>query len=241
MIRFAEGFQRQRGNIFGFGGAEETSLSLSTMDQAKLEKAPVNNLDAERAVASINHETKKIRGKKELKSASRSHVIAKSLSLTEGKVANKNIRQMEKKKVLPSIVDAWEKRQEGLSKDELSAKETQNRAVDQRRNADLEKLKAMGGPFSSSAEVKLFATSDLPEREKVARLYLEVRLARDSCVSFPKNYDIFRLKRNYKNLDSVSYCDNFVVFFDKITFRNNVTMEDFDSALNALNWVNWTI
>ena len=51
---------------------------------------------------------------------------------------------MEKKKVLPSIVDAWEKRQEGLSKDELSAKETQNRAVDQRRNADLEKLKAMG-------------------------------------------------------------------------------------------------
>ena len=104
----------------------------------------------------------------------------------------------------------------------------------QRRNADLEKLKAMGGPFSSSAEVKVFATSDLPEKEKVARLYLEVRLARDSCVSFPKNSDIFRLKRNYKNLDSASYCDNLVVFFDKITFRNSVTMEDFDSALNAL-------
>ena len=142
---------------------------------------------------------------------------------------------MEKKKVLPSIVDAWEKRQEGLKKDELSAKETQNRAIDQRRNADLEKLKALGGPFSSSAEVRLFATSDLSEDQKVARLYLEVRLARDSCVSFPKNSDIFRLKRNYRNLDSASYCNNLVVFFDKITFRNSVTMEDFDSALNALH------
>ena len=142
MIRFAEGFQRQRGDIFGFGDVEETSLSLSTMYQAKLERVPVNNLDAERAVASINHETKKICGKKELKSASCSHVIAKSLSLTKGKVANKNICQMEKKKVLPSIVDAWEKQQEGLSKDELSAKETQNRAVDQRRNADLDKVKS---------------------------------------------------------------------------------------------------
>ena len=93
----------------------------------------------------------------------------------------------------------------------------------------------MGGPFSSSAQVKLFTTSDLLENKKVARLYLEVRLARDSCVSFPKNSDIFRLKRNYRNLDSALYCDNLVVFFDKITFRNNVTMEDFDSALNALN------
>ena len=144
-------------------------------------------------------------------------------------------KKNEYKKLLPSSDDAWEKQGGGLNKNEFPAKETQNRAVDQRRNADLEKLKAMGGPFSSSAEVKLFATSDLPEKEKVARLYLEVRLARDSCVSFPKNSDIFRLKRNYKNLDSVSYCDNFVVFFDKITFRNSVTMEDFDSALNALH------
>ena len=35
---------------------------------------------------------KKIRGKKELNSASRSHVLAKSLSLIEGKAANKIIR-----------------------------------------------------------------------------------------------------------------------------------------------------
>ena len=35
---------------------------------------------------------KKIRGKKELNSTSNSHVLAKYLSLIEGKAANKNIR-----------------------------------------------------------------------------------------------------------------------------------------------------
>ena len=39
---------------------------------------------------------KKICGKKELNSTSNSHVLAKSLSLIEGKAANKNICQMEK-------------------------------------------------------------------------------------------------------------------------------------------------
>ena len=74
----------------------------------------------------------------------------------------------------------------GLNKDEFPAKETQNRAANQRRTADLQKLKAMGSPFSSSAQVKLFTTSDLLENKKVARLYLEVRLAMDLCMSFSK-------------------------------------------------------
>ena len=101
----------------------------------------------------------------------------------------------------------------GLNKNEFPAKETQNRAVDQRRTANLQKLKTMGGPFGSSAQVKLFTTSDLLENKKVARLYPEVRFAMDLCMSFPKNSGIFRLKRNYRNLDSASYCDNQVVFF----------------------------
>ena len=109
---------------------------------------------------------------------------------------------MENKKLLPSSDDAWEKQGGGgLNKNEFPAKETQNRAVDQRRTANLQKLKTMGGPFSSSAQVKLFTTSDLFENKKVARLYLEVRFAMNLCMSFPKKSGIFRLKRNYRNLD----------------------------------------
>ena len=76
------------------------------------------------------------------------------------------------------------------------------------------------------------AVSGIP---KVDRLYLEVRYARDSCVSFQKSSDIFRLLKNYRKLDSKSYCDNLIIYFDKITFRNCVEMSDFESALEALD------
>ena len=77
---------------------------------------------------------------------------------------------MERKKVVPSIVEAWEATQQQLSKDGLLEKETQSRATDKRRNADLVKLKAFDGPFSSLAEVRVFAASYLPEEKKVDRL-----------------------------------------------------------------------
>ena len=104
--------------------------------------------------------------------ASTMHVIAKSADMIEGKVISKEIREMERKKVVPSIVEAWEATQKQLSKDGLSEKETQSRATDKRRNADLIKLKAFDGPFGSSAEVRVFAASDLPEEKKVDRLYI---------------------------------------------------------------------
>ena len=231
---FAEGWKRQKGEVFGFGGSQETSLSISTMDEQKLNSAPINNLDAERSVASINYEIKG-RGAPNLPTASTMHVIAQSSELIEGKVISKEIREMERKKVVPAIVKAWEATQEQLSKDGLSEKETQSRATDKRRNADLIKLKAYNGPFGSSAEVRAFAATDMPEEKKKDRLYLEVRYARDSCVSFPKNSDIFRLLKNYKKLDSKSYCDNLIIYFDKVTFRNCVDMRDFESALEDLD------
>ena len=232
--KLAEGWKRQKGEIFGFGDSQETSRSLSTMNEEKLTLAPINNLDAERQVGSINLELKG-RGAKHLQTASSLHVIAKSTHLTEGKVIDKSLREMERKRVVPSIVEAWEAKQEELSKDGLSEKETQSRATDKRRNADLVKLKAFNGPFSSAAEVRAFTASDLPEGKKVERLYIEVRYARDTCVSFPKNSDIFRLLKDYKKLDSKSYGDNLVIYFDKITFRNNVEMSDFENALAELD------
>ena len=56
LTALAEAFQRQKGEIFGFGSYNENSHSLSTMDQDKLEGAPVHNLDAERSVGIINYQ-----------------------------------------------------------------------------------------------------------------------------------------------------------------------------------------
>ena len=203
------------------------------MDPKKLVNAPINNLDAERSVGAINYELK-IRGAKNLGTASTSHVIGKSLSLIAGKKVEKKFRQLDAQKVLPSIVDAWKEKQDRLSEEGLSSKEAQNRTVDQRRNADLVKLKQLGGPFSSSEEVRSFVSSPIDEDKKVARLYLEVRYARDSCVSFPKNSAIFRLKKDYKNLDSKTYSGNLMVFLDKVSFRNSIEMGDFTAALDQL-------
>ena len=58
--RLADGFKNQKGNIFGFANqyAKESQYSLSKMDQAKLEKAPIHNLSAERSVGFLNYELK---------------------------------------------------------------------------------------------------------------------------------------------------------------------------------------
>ena len=50
LSRLAHGFQRQKGEIFSFSDSnEKTAISLSMMNQEKLENAPINNLDSERA------------------------------------------------------------------------------------------------------------------------------------------------------------------------------------------------
>ena len=233
MKAFADGWERQRGNVFSFGNHEETELTLSGMDQEKLKTAPINNLDAKRSVGSVNYELK-IGGAKNLKTVSSSHVIGKSLALTEGKVMDKKFREMERARIFPAIVAAWDQKQDMLSKEGLGLKEQQNIVVDQRRNSDLIKLKEKGGPFGTSEEVKLFVSSDIETAEKVERLYLEVRYARDSCVSFPKNSEIFRLKKAYRKLEVKTYADNLIIFLDKVSYRNNVKMSDFESALLEL-------
>ena len=53
----AAGFFQQRGNVFGFGDFDPESGALVTQhDMALLNKAPINNIDAERSVGSINYE-----------------------------------------------------------------------------------------------------------------------------------------------------------------------------------------
>ena len=231
--KIASGWQKQRGDIFEFGDYSVSSLTISTMNQSKLKLAPVNNLDAERSVGSINYDLQ-IRGAKNLSTSSIAHVIGKSAALTEGKKADKKHRQIESQRILPMIVEAWKEKQAKLCQDGLSLKEAQNVNVDQRRNADLNKLKELGGPFTTSSEVRTFQASSIMEAKKVERYYLEVRYARDGSLCFPKNSDIFRLKKAYKNLDSNTYCSNLIIYFDKIMYRNTVDMADFEQALTNL-------
>ena len=82
-----EGFELQRGAIFGFGkfADDETDkvLKISTLESSKrrkLNQAPVYNLNEERSAGWVNHEIN-ISGKKHLESVSRKMVINKSVEL----------------------------------------------------------------------------------------------------------------------------------------------------------------
>jgi len=80
--RMADGFVKQRGHIFGFGiGNEEGPYQLDSSDLT-LDMAPINNLDSERDVGTINYELK-IRGAKQLACSRKAQVKTKLVNLGE--------------------------------------------------------------------------------------------------------------------------------------------------------------
>lgn len=200
-----------------------------------MKTAPVHNLDFERAVGSVNHELK-VRGAKEIKAVSSSLVKAKASNLMEGKQVTKDFKKMTKKGgAVPEIVKVWEEKQAELKRKGMDAKEISNISVDKQRNADLNKLTEVGGPITTPEQVTQFMDrSDVDEKTKNTRLYLEVRFAKNSSLSLPKSSDIFRLKRKGKNLPSKEYSDNLSTYLSKITCTVNMEMKDFREALMTM-------
>ena len=109
---------------------------------------------------------------------------------------------------LVSIWKSWKESQEKLEEMGLTVKEVQNEQTDKKRNADLEKLKALGGPFTKPEEIDAFVRSETDEKLKNERLYVEVRYCKNTSLSLPKSSPIFRLKENYKNLPNSVYQAN---------------------------------
>lgn len=133
---------------------------------------------------------------------------------------------------LPAILKSWEEKQKELMKKGLEEKEIANINIDQQRNSDLQKLIELKGPFTSAEEVQVYmAREDVSEVEKGKRLYLEVRHAKNSSISFPKVSEIFRLKKAYKNLSNEVYANNLMVYLKRISSCVEVDMSDFKEAL----------
>ena len=78
------------------------------------------------------------------------------------------------------------------------------------------------------------AREDLDDKEKGKRLYLEVRHAKNSSVSFPKVSELFRLKKNHKNLPNEIYVQNLKTYLKKISCHIDMDMDDFRKALDKM-------
>ena len=187
-------------------------------DQEKLKNAPISNLYAERSVGAINYELK-IRGNKEVKAASASHVKGRAAQLMGGREMDKRfvkLTAMDGK--LPGIIKEWEEKQKELKKEGLEAKGVGNIAMDKQRNTDLTKLKEQGGPFTSPEGVKKYIEkTEESDETKKKRMYIEVRHAKNASLSFPKSSEVFRLKKGGKNLSTEEYSSNLIAYLRRIT------------------------
>ena len=237
--KLAVGWSRQRGEIFEFGDVEpKESISglkkVKDIDQEALKQAPVHNIASERAVGSVNFELKQ-RGAKQLKLVSSSLVKASASDLLQGKEVKNEHRKISRKGgAIPEIILKWEQEQNKLKKAGMEEKEIANLAVDKMRNKDLEHLISCGGPFTNPEQVQNFMKTDIPEKEKNTRLYIEVRHAKNSSVAFPKVSDVFRLKKGGKNLDSSQYSANLCTYLGKVTCNINTVIGDFREALSLM-------
>ena len=200
-----------------------------------LDKAPTGNIDAERQVGRVNYELS-IRGTKNLKAASASSVKSVSSDLLRDQDPSTMSKFRKISGKVKEFVDKWNKQQNDVLKGKMSAKEIENLKIDQRRNNDLIVLKAVGGPFTKSADVKAYMQDgNITDSEKNKRLYTEIRYNRDTTVSMPKCSDIFKLKFNYKNLTSDKYASNLCIYLDKIKCTASATLGDFQKALEDLS------
>ena len=236
--KLAAGWARQRGDMFQFGESadKDCSMKVADFDKNKLKGAPISNLAAERSVGSISYELT-VRGSKELKAASSAHVKGKAASLLTGKAMDKRFFQLTKRDgPIHTIMKKWEENQKALKTEGLDSKAVANIAADKQRNADLGKLTELGGPFTSPQSVSEYLENrGIPEREKNQRLYLEVRHAKNSSLSFPKASEVFRLKRGCRNLDTETYGKNLIAYLKRITCHIDMGYSDFQQALVKLS------
>ena len=159
-----------------------------------LKKAPINNMSSEGAVGGFNYELGN-RGRNEVDAASSCFMKSKSYDLVELKPAGEFNKHRKQVGAVNRLVVEWKKKQAELQEAGLDKKEAASLSTEKRKMGDLQKLKLCGGPFTTPEEVDAVVDDEaLSQTEKVDRLYTEVRYARDTTLSLPKNSPIFRLK-----------------------------------------------
>lgn len=232
----AEGFFQQRGNVFGFGDYNPQSTTLVTQyDMTLLNKAPINNIDAERSVGSINYELDR-RGAKQLAAAGSAHFKAKSVDLVELHPAGTFKEYSKKAKNVNKLVQEWQENQLKLQREGMTRKETSQVSCERRRLSDLDKLVSLGGPFTKARQVDDYLKRKRTSlKDKQDRLYTEVRYARDTTLSLPRTSDLFRLREKYQPLPVEKLAKNLKVYLDKASSHASATWQDFDKAVTAVS------
>ncbi|XP_066926157.1 uncharacterized protein [Clytia hemisphaerica] len=240
--KFAEGFHHQKGAIFGFGknADDETNVfKISTATSDELEKldayVDVHNIGEERNVGSFNYACTVRVGSRNLESASRKVVIKSSADVL-AKVSPGEFRKYKaQSKAIESIKVNWNEKMRKLQEKGYKEKDLLNAKNEEKRLKDLQFLKSQDipGPFTCKEDVIKFMESFEECKEKVDRMYREVRYAK-ACSGFGDNKAMFRLKKNGKKLSSDDYQDGLERYFEGAKAAKSISMADLKNILCAL-------
>ena len=109
--------------------------------------------------------------------------------------------------------------------------------AEEQKLCDIEFLKKQNppGPFTRSNEVSNYLSSYINDAVKNKRLYIEIRLAKRTCLSLKPSFSIFRLKRAGRNLLSDEYGQNLISYLDNSHSQTTITISDLKKVLTALN------
>lgn len=238
--KFADGISTQRGAIFGFGPNADVDtgpllkiFTVSEEEMVDLDKVPIDNLSSERSVGFFGYELG-IRGKLNFDKCSRMMTINKSFELLHDSHYKKFKKQAEE---IQDLKRGWDEMQKQLEKRGFEEKEVANVIRESKKLEDLEFLKSQNpaGPFTACNEVKGYVEStEEDEKKKVERLYKEVRYARKTSLSLPETAEVFRLKRNGKNLSAEEYADNLMSYLDRSRATKSLNMNDLQHVLVAM-------
>ena len=240
--KFADGFHHQKGAIFGFGkNADEATnvFKISTATPEELEMLDTyvdpHNIGAERDVGSFNYACTVRVGSRNLESASRKVVIKSSADVLDRVSPGEFRKYKPQSKEIESIKVTWNEKMRKLQEKGYQEKDLLNVKNEERRLKDLQFLKnqVMPGPFTCKEDVIKFMESCEESKEKVDRMYVEVRYAK-ACSGFGDNKAMFRLKKNGKKLSSGDYQDGLERYFEGARAAKSISMADLKNILCAL-------
>ena len=120
----------------------------------------------------------------------------------------------------------WNEKMRRMDEEGNLKKDVDNNHIEGVRYKDLEYLKERGGPFTTAKEVKEFDLNNDESQDKNIRLYTGVRYAKNSCLSLKHTASVFRLKRDYKNLQSNEYIENLCQYLGDATNKTVLTSDD---------------
>jgi hypothetical protein len=161
-------------------------------EQARnIDNTPTNNMDMEWLMGLTDQRLKKLQS---LSAASRSIILRKTRALRESREKSnfRSFRQQVEDKREKEV--EWNAKMAEKMKDETMKKQETALGQERKRLLSLENLKKVKGPFTNSEEVEEFLNSELPEKEKQARMKKELQFARYSSTTLTRGDNLFKIQ-----------------------------------------------